>query len=572
MRKLRHMLLLMAFLVRAEEPEAPRKITDRGMLNLVAFARLFGYVRYFHPSDESTGADWEQIAIAGARTIEGARDTADLVSRLRQVFSPLAPAVSVSSSITSSVPIKQPPGTKTVYGEHRAEASRLLSTRLYSDVLPRSVPPPDSPFEADLGDGIRCQVPVSLFAVPQPPRSAEAVRAANAYSAKDRAVRLGDVIILWNLFQHFYVYSDVVRLDWPALLQRSLRAAATDPDELHFLYTLQWLVAALQDGHAGVSRGGRFPNVPPITLAYVDGQLVVTYVAAAQGQPISPGDAVVEIDGKPSLHVLTEREALTSGGTSQNRRQKALASLLEGPLDKPVTLLLEPFGQPRVRKKVIARRREASSPFGFEPRPDKIAELKPGVFYVNMNRATRADFDAALARLLTARGIIFDIRLARSDLAGYLLPHLLRAPFRMPQWFSPVTRMPDRLATTFEPYWTLMPAFREAPQEPYFPARKVFVTNARAISNPEKFLAVVEDYKLGPIVGEASGGTNGTIRREKLPGDYVVSFTWTRVLKPDGSQHHGIGILPTIPVSRTRAGIAAGRDELFDKALHAVMD
>lgn len=37
-----------------------------------------------------------------------------------------------------------------------------------------------------------------------------------------------------------------------------------------------------------------------------------------------------------------------------------------------------------------------------------------------------------------------------------------------------------------------------------------------------------------------------------------------KVLKHDGSQHHGVGIRPTIPISRTRAGIAAGRDEMLD--------
>ncbi len=40
-----------------------------------------------------------------------------------------------------------------------------------------------------------------------------------------------------------------------------------------------------------------------------------------------------------------------------------------------------------------------------------------------------------------------------------------------------------------------------------------------------------------------------------------------KVLKHDGLQHHGLGILPTVPVSRTRAGIAAGRDEVLERAL-----
>ena len=38
---------------------AARSFSAAGLANLTAFARLYGYVRYFHPSDESAGADWQ---------------------------------------------------------------------------------------------------------------------------------------------------------------------------------------------------------------------------------------------------------------------------------------------------------------------------------------------------------------------------------------------------------------------------------------------------------------------------------------------------------------------------------
>jgi C-terminal processing protease CtpA/Prc len=44
-----------------------------------------------------------------------------------------------------------------------------------------------------------------------------------------------------------------------------------------------------------------------------------------------------------------------------------------------------------------------------------------------------------------------------------------------------------------------------------------------------------------------------------------------KVLKHDGSRHHGVGILPTIPVSRTIRGVAAGRDEVLERGIEAVL-
>ena len=43
-----------------------------------------------------------------------------------------------------------------------------------------------------------------------------------------------------------------------------------------------------------------------------------------------------------------------------------------------------------------------------------------------------------------------------------------------------------------------------------------------------------------------------------------------KVLKHDGSQHHGIGILPTVPAARTRKGLAEGKDEILLRGLEVV--
>ena len=42
------------------------------------------------------------------------------------------------------------------------------------------------------------------------------------------------------------------------------------------------------------------------------------------------------------------------------------------------------------------------------------------------------------------------------------------------------------------------------------------------------------------------------------------------IRKKDGSPHLGVGIKPTVPVSRTLAGVIAGRDELLEKGIEVV--
>jgi hypothetical protein len=48
-------------------------------------------VRFFHPSDQAAAADWETIAVEGARRVEGAKTPAGLIARLREIFQPIRP-------------------------------------------------------------------------------------------------------------------------------------------------------------------------------------------------------------------------------------------------------------------------------------------------------------------------------------------------------------------------------------------------------------------------------------------------------------------------------------------------
>ena len=43
-----------------------------------------------------------------------------------------------------------------------------------------------------------------------------------------------------------------------------------------------------------------------------------------------------------------------------------------------------------------------------ERRPEKISEIEPGIYYIDIARVSGADYQEALPRLEKARGLIFD--------------------------------------------------------------------------------------------------------------------------------------------------------------------
>lgn len=550
-------------------------LTPRGLDNLVAFTRLLGYVRYFHPSDQAASADWNQLALAGVQAVEKAAGPEELAQALTEVFRPVAPAVRIFPTGATPPPVPEalvrPEGSQAVvvaweYHGYPTKMETGFHAERVTSPPKRGLPDPGQPLRADLGAGVSALVPLALYRDSQSPLSQAPTAGSLPASGNDRTTRLAGVALAWNVFQHFYQYFEVGKPDWPGILRQSLSAAATDPDERAFLDTLRRMVAPLQDGHAVVMHASDiWSGRLPLLWEWIEDRLVVTHVATEEAGGIRRGDIVLRIDGRPTAEVVAAREALFSGGTPGYRRLGTVFLMALGPQDSEVRLEVQhPSGE---TESVTVRR---SIPFTGpaslpEPRPEAISELRPGVFYVDLDRVDDAAFLAALDRLAAAKGIIFDVRgfpLVSPSLLGHLTDHpLAPAPSSIPL----ITR-PDREQVVPEP-WTAKPI---EPAAPRLRAHAVFLTDSRALSWAETFLEYVEHYKLGDIVGSTTAGTTGNMSGFQIPGGYRILWTCLIVRKHDGSPFNGVGVRPTVPAARTLQGIREGRDEVLDKALDLI--
>lgn len=63
--------------------------------NLETFARLYGYARWFHPSDEAQEIDWDKFAILGVRKVENIKSTLALRDTLYRLFSPIVQGLQI---------------------------------------------------------------------------------------------------------------------------------------------------------------------------------------------------------------------------------------------------------------------------------------------------------------------------------------------------------------------------------------------------------------------------------------------------------------------------------------------
>jgi C-terminal processing protease CtpA/Prc len=556
-------------------------LEGRALENLIAFTRLLGYVRYFHPAPAVATTAWERFAILGVEAVEPARSPEALATALASLFAPIAPQVQVFVTGQDPPPASglhrpEGPAPQLVAWQHFGVGTGSPQSIYSSTIAPLDAgqldrPAPDEPFAADLGGGVSCRVPITLWAgrAAASPAPASVERWPGrpegwTPSGDDRSTRLAVAALSWNVFQHFNPYIDQVDVDWDAALGAVLEGAASDPSELAFLDTLRLMVAELDDGHGRVNHHGEaLAMTVPLVFDWVEEQVVITAADAEESAGLSPGAVVLSIDGVPAQQALEKAEARISG-SPQYKRHRATEEFGRGPQGSSAVLRVRTVAGSE-REVTVARSR---SPWGDdaprESRPGTVTELEPGILYVDLDRVTKEELDGVERRIAAARGVVFDMRGYPRHTFTAVIPHLIDEPVTSAQWHVPTPHLPDRREMTFSfSNWSLAPA------RPRIGGRVAFLADARAISAAETFLGIIEHYRLGEIVGSATAGTNGNINPFAIAG---YNFLWTgmRVLKHDGSRHHGIGILPTIPVRRTIVGVAAGRDELLEAGIRAV--
>ena len=471
-----------------------------------------------------------------------------------------------------------------------AEGHKYLSIKgKYQPPAPSSLPkdPDNAPpvfarqaaigevVQEDIGSNLRCVLPLALYGTKTATYPAadpaagrilrqELARIARTDQTGDlRAVRLADVIITWNIFQHFYPYFASIKVDWPAVLPEYLQAAYPEQSAADFAQVLRRLVARLHDGHGYVEYVGPSPRRRrlPLRWEWVQGQLAITQVLG-DSVPVRRGDVVTAINGERPEKFFEQAEQFISAATPGFLRYMSAGETTTGPANSALPVQVR--HTTGTTRHVVLHYSLNGQSFAAEGAPaEPYRQLSPGVFYLNLDQLPMDKITVHLEELAQAKAIICDLRgYPRSN--HELLSHLLTRPDTATHWMRvPHYVYPDQQQVARYGYygWSMQP------KTPHLAARVVFITDGRAISYAESVMGLVKGYHLATIVGQPTAGTNGNVNPFGLPGRYTVRWTGMEVRRLDGQPHHGVGVLPDVYVERTLEGVRAGRDEFLEKAL-----
>lgn len=583
-------LLVFPYTIPAQNP------TPRQLEKLTAFSKLYGYVKYFHPSNQAAELDWDAFAIYGVRYIIE-HEEAQVSKIIDDLYSPIVESLYISSLKDSIFKVDHKTSLSnvpTVQWQHLGngnfeEGEVYKSKRVFRNVFPSGISEKQiDSFKPLFGkflepdELIKLNIDSQNIFIPMVvPFRESTIDYESSYlnlisslekimdedlSANDLSVRIGNLINVWNSINFFYPYFELLDLNWNSVFQQSLDRCFTDKNAFDYRLTLFQVLSKLNDAHGFISyTKDNFKYYPPIYAQSIDDKFIIT--AANKKFQNLIGSEILKINGSSPDDLFIEQKKYVPQNLNDAALNDAANNMFRGRFNSKVHISVKLENGKEFSEEL--KRRETKYSVGrnqYFTKKSNYCEIKEGIRYVDLTKTTMDDFQENFQVLSKSRSIILDLRgYPKSYDVDEVIGYFLEKKDTLEWSFVPEISSPNwrDSSVAYKSYgWEL------APKEKSLVHKKVYLLiNHETLSYAESIVGYFETLSNVTLVGSTTAGANGNVNEFSLPGGYTYRYTGMKVTKHDGSRLHGIGFLPDVEVKPTITGIIDGRDEVLEKAI-----
>ncbi|MCU4158376.1 hypothetical protein J1N10_20560 [Carboxylicivirga sp. A043] len=439
--------------------------------------------------------------------------------------------------------------------------------------------------EKEIGYGLRCIVPLALYGnenstypLSNPEKlshlslrlkniSEDSMRAENLY------LRLADIVILYNIFQHFNPYLPYLyEKAWNENVTNAIANAYQSITLIDFKKNIEMFLNHFHDSHVRVWSIDDYKegyHLPPIACEWINDKLIITHVFS-DSIILRVGDEIKRINNTDAKLYYKDVEKYISGSDDWINYM-AKINAFRGHVDS--TTIIEAISNSK-NIRVELNRNIGISDYEKLIQPNKSSqELSDGIWYVNMRELQSKD-NSIIESIKYSKSLIIDAR-------GYFLDkqklhtHLFKKKISGHPLSINYNQIlyPDGEEIRLKKVSLIKQSnrFKHIPQKPFIKARVFVIIDGSACSAPETFISNLRYCNNEiTIIGQPTAGATGAKNMYTLPGGLQIQWTGPLTIFSDGSQFHAKGNMPDILVEKTIEDVLQGKDPYIEKALEII--
>lgn len=529
---------------------------------LVSWAKLWGFLKYYHPAVTQGKLDWDNQLIQLLPAVQQAQDGQQLSAIYQTLLDNLGSVKPCRKCLSQA---KLP-----VESQRNLDLAFLTDSLIFSHSLRHRLSKlKDNRYQGDNYYTKREQVGNLSF---------DTEKSYDEMAEPNANYRLLALFRYWNIIHYYYPYKYALDNDWNEVLLKMIPVfqQATTPSA--YQLALYQLTAHIQDSHGVLTSKdpsrclrcylGRLwlpfelqllNNKAVITRLYLDSLTLPTFLKI--------GTVISHIDGETIQARVDRLRPYVSASTPQ-ALLRDVKGLIGVGMEQQATLTLSlDTGDTTITLSRYPHRKLGTDLFlPASSRYPVSRWLTDEVGYVNMGKLIDRQVDSVMNALWGAKAIIFDLRNYPQRTYWLVGHYLVDKPVPFAYFTGPDKRFPG-----------MFQLVSSAELSPFKPSKqyqgKVIVLINEDTQSQAEFTAMC--FRLHPnvtLVGSPTAGADGNMAWVPLPGGYRSAFSGLGVYYPDGRETQRIGILPDILVRPTVDGIRQDQDEVLERAKRLVVD
>ncbi|HEV8285885.1 MAG TPA: S41 family peptidase [Chitinophagaceae bacterium] len=387
--------------------------------------------------------------------------------------------------------------------------------------------------------------------------------------AEDDGIRILALFRYWNIIEYFFPYKHLFKENWSDLLKEFLPEFVANRSALDYRLTCWRLINRVHDTHASIYRDSILNNWtgmkgPALDFKTINKKVIVRgYLddSLAHFETVKPGDEIITVNGKSIAEIRKTFDPYICASNPTAADRNFLWRFLFFSKDDSLIIGYKREGQ--IKKGIMHLYYRPPFKNGDTWRMPMYQLLSDDIGYINIGKIQTDSLPVIFKKFMNTKGIIIDIRNYPNEFMPYAMGKYLKPAY------TPFVRYtgPDfNYPGAFKYIGYIKNGASDADSIKTYKGLIVILINEQTQSSAEYTTMALRTAPRAVVMGSQTAGADGDISRVPFPGGFSSPFSGLGIFYPDGKETQGIGIVPDIFAYPTQQGIAAGKDEVLEKA------
>ena len=380
-------------------------------------------------------------------------------------------------------------------------------------------------------------------------------------------LRLLTLFRYWNIVEYFFPYKYQTDVLWDDVLKKMIPKFQNPKSEMDFHLAMLELAVSTDDSHVRFNSKkifSFFGYYPPVTFKLIDNKAVVigTYNdSLASINDLKIGDIITKANDKNLDDIFMETNKYINGSNISRKRFNAQYYILSGLTD---SLKIEVIRDGETSTKIV--KRYLYKDFGRKPKvtiqKKDYKILEGNIGYIDLSElGDNIHVPDIMEDLNDTKAIIFDLRDAYSVSSMYYFGHHITSPRKdFAKVLLPELDYPGKF------FWQAGADVGYNKKLKYH-GKVVLLVDEGCQSQCEYTVMCLQTANNSTTIGSQTSGADGNVSKFEMVGGYKTQISGIGIFYPDGTEAQRKGVKIDIEVTPTIEGITNGKDEILEKAI-----